>query len=290
MSSIASTSEVVSAQYVPGASIEIINHSIERGRYRAVLFDFDGTLSLIREGWQAVMIPMMVDILAATPRAEPREQLASIVEEYVGRLTGKQTIYQMIELAEQVTRSGGDPLPPVEYKRRYHDQLLKRIEYRREGLRSGQIRPVDMMVPGSLELLNALRERGLDLYCASGTDEAYMHEEAALLGLTGCFDGRLYGAVDDYRRFSKAAVIQWIISEHNLRGAELLSFGDGYVEIENTKEAGGTAVGVASDEARREGIDAWKRKRLIGVGADLIIPDYREWQRLLSYLFAEDAQ
>ena len=47
--------------------IEIINQHIERGRYRAVLFDFDGTLSLIREGWQGIMIPMMVDMLAATP-------------------------------------------------------------------------------------------------------------------------------------------------------------------------------------------------------------------------------
>jgi len=29
-----------------------------------VLFDFDGTLSLIRSGWVDVMVPMMVEILA----------------------------------------------------------------------------------------------------------------------------------------------------------------------------------------------------------------------------------
>ncbi len=278
------------ASYLPATSIEIINHRIERGHFGAVLFDFDGTLSLIREGWQAIMIPMMVDILAATPRAEQRAQLEVVVEDYVGRLTGKQTIYQMMELAEQVSRRGGAPLPPVDYKRRYHDLLLERIDYRRTGLRSGQIKPVDMVVPGTFELLNALRDKGLDLYCASGTDEVYMQEEAALLGLTGYFGSHLYGAVDDLRRFSKAAVIQWIIAEHKLRGAELLSFGDGYVEIENTREAGGTAIGVASDEARREGIDAWKRQRLIGVGADVIVPDYREWRALLGYLFAEDAR
>jgi phosphoglycolate phosphatase len=275
------------AAFLPGTSIEIINQNLDRGRYRAVLFDFDGTLSLIREGWQGDMIPMMVEILAATPRAEAREQLAVVVEDFVGRLTGKQTIYQMMELADQVSERGGEPLPPIEYKRQYHERLLERIDYRRQGLRSGTIQPVDMVVPGSFELLNALRRRGLDLYCASGTDEVYMHEEAALLGLTDYFGSRLYGAVDDLKRFSKEQVIQWIIAEHKLAGAELLSFGDGYVEIENTRQVGGTAVGVASDEARREGVDAWKRRRLIGVGADLIIPDYREWQPLLSYLFAE---
>ena len=33
---------------------------------RHVLFDFDGTLSLIREGWPEVMVPMMVEVLQAT--------------------------------------------------------------------------------------------------------------------------------------------------------------------------------------------------------------------------------
>ena len=38
------------------------------------------------------------------------------------------------------------------------------------------------------------------------------------------------------------------------------------------KAAGGTAVAVASDEAGRSGRpDAWKRDRLIGVGADVVM-------------------
>ena len=208
-----------------------------------------------------------------------------MVEDFVGRLTGKQTIYQMIELAEQVTKRGGEPRPPLEYKRQYHDLLLERIAGRRQGLRSGEIAPAEMMVPGSLPLLDALQQRGLELYCASGTDEVYMREEAGLLGLGRYFGDHLYGALDDMHRNSKAAVIQWILAEHKLHGAELLSFGDGYVEIENTKQAGGTAVGVASDEARRQGVDAWKRQRLIGVGADIIIPDYRHARRCWPICF-----
>ena len=67
-------------------------------------------------------------------------------------------------------------------------------------------------------------------------------------------------------------------------GHELLTFGDGYVEIENTAAVGGLAVGVASNEAERQGIDAWKRQRLIEAGAAIIIPDFREYEVLLDYL------
>jgi hypothetical protein len=64
----------------------------------------------------------------------------------------------------------------------------------------------------------------------------------------------------------------------------LLSFGDGYVEIQNTKEAGGLAVAVASDEAHNGSgrVDEWKRQRLLGVGADVVIADYRDTGALLG--------
>ena len=35
--------------------LEIINPDYSRGRFKFALFDFDGTLSLIREGWQKIM-------------------------------------------------------------------------------------------------------------------------------------------------------------------------------------------------------------------------------------------
>jgi hypothetical protein len=59
------------------------------------------------------------------------------------------------------------------------------------------------------------------------------------------------------------------------------------VEIEDTKRVGGIAVGVATDEARRTGIDEWKRNRLIEAGADLIVPDFREHERLMAFLWGE---
>lgn len=268
--------------------IEIINPNIERGRIRFALFDFDGTISLIRQGWQDVMIPMMVDILMDLKTGESREEIHGIVKEFVTRLTGKQTMYQMIALAEEVAKRGATPKDPLEYKNQYLDLLWERIKDRVAGLKEGRLKPHDMAVPGALEFVPALAARGVELYVASGTDHRYVVDEATCLGVDKIFGDRIYGALDDYKSFSKAILIEKLIRENNLHGTEFVTFGDGYVEIENCKEVGGIAVGVATEEEKREGIDEWKRNRLIDAGADIIIPDFREGDKVLKYLFAEE--
>src|SRR5262249_54898210 len=104
--------------------IEVLRPDLPRGQFRSALFDFDGTLSLIREGWPQVMVPMMVEVLRATGTAETEPELTAKVEEFVMRLTGRQTIYQMIRLAEEVRARGGAPLDPLEYKHAYHERLM----------------------------------------------------------------------------------------------------------------------------------------------------------------------
>ncbi|MBX5494999.1 MAG: HAD family hydrolase [Bryobacteraceae bacterium] len=267
--------------------VEQIVKGVTAAKARVVLFDFDGTLSLIRAGWMDVMVPMMVEILSELKTGESEGELESVVREWVGRLTGKQTIYQMIELASQVEKRGGKPLDPLEYKRMYHQRLMNRIEYRLKELRNGHASPEKYLVPGSRALLESLRERGLKLYLASGTDEAYVLDEARLLDIDRYFDGGIYGAQDDYKSFSKALLIQRIISGAGYRGEEFLGFGDGYVEIENVKQVGGVAVGVATDEPDCARIDEWKRTRLVGVGADFIVPHYGMLPQLLSTLFPQ---
>jgi phosphoglycolate phosphatase-like HAD superfamily hydrolase len=264
--------------------IEILNPKLPRGRFRSVLFDFDGTLSVIREGWPQVMIPMMVDVLRETGTTESAAELHSAVEEFVMRLNGRQTIYQMIQLAAVVRQRGGEPLDPLQYKHRYHELLLQRIAGRLQALESGTARAEDWTVPGSHALLEDLRRRGLTLYLASGTDIAYVRREAELLGLTTYFGDHIYGALDDYRNFSKKMVIDRVLRDHGLAGEQLIGFGDGFVEIEEIKSVGGVAVAVASDEVNRCGIDSWKRERLIRAGADIVIPEYRHHKALVDYL------
>jgi phosphoglycolate phosphatase len=265
--------------------IEVLRADLPRGRFRSVLFDFDGTLSLIREGWPQVMIPMMVHVLRETGTAEDTATLTAAVEEFVMRLNGRQTIYQMIQLADEVRKRGGTPLEPLAYKHRYHALLMERIQGRIDALASGAAAANEWTVPGSRELLDALRQRGVTLYLASGTDIAYVRRETELLGLTSYFGPHIYGALDDYQNFSKKMVIERILRENNLRGDELLGFGDGFVEIEEVKRVGGVAVAVASDEVRRRGVNAWKRDRLVRAGADIVIPEYRRHTQLLSFLF-----
>ena len=267
--------------------IEIINPGIDRGKIKFAIFDFDGTISLIREGWQQIMIPMMVESLMQTPKHESQDEIEQVVRKFVTDTTGKQTIYQMIRLAEEITKRGGKPLDPLDYKNHYHDLLMERIMNRLKGLHEGHLTPKEMSVPGSLEALKLIKKAGVACFLASGTDEKYVLDEADLLGVTPYFES-VYGAQDDYENFSKRMVIQKIIQENNLNGPELIAFGDGYVEIEDTKSVGGIAIGLATDEANRAGIDAWKRDRLIASGADVILPDFRPFPDLWQYLIMEN--
>lgn len=265
--------------------IEVVRQDVPRGQFKAALFDFDGTISLIREGWQDVMVPYFTEALMQVDPNRPHELVARQVRDFVDELTGKQTIYQCIRLAEEIEHLGGHPLEPLEYKNEYHRRLLERIDHRLQGLKDGSIAPGELLVPGALDFLSALRARGIKLYLASGTDEVYVLAEAASLGVAEFFDGGIHGALDQYRLFSKAKVIQKIMKEHQLSGPQLLGVGDGFVEIENVKAVGGFAIGLASDEVRRQGVDEWKRERLIRAGADIIIPEFTQTQVLMEYLF-----
>jgi phosphoglycolate phosphatase len=273
--------------YLPGTSIEILLELRYPAAPEHALFDFDGTLSLIREGWMGIMVPMMAEFLV--PVAGPGETPASLealAKDFVAQLTGKQTVYQMMRLAEEIRSRGGTPLDPLEYKAEYLGRLMSRIARRREGLKDGTIPREEMLVPGSLEMLSALRERGVAIYIASGTDEEFVLEEARLLGLDEYAAGAVYGAQADHRNFSKEMVIERILRENQVDGNRLVAFGDGYVEIADCKAVGGLAVAVASDEAGRSGLpDPWKRERLIGAGADIVVADYREAPALLDFLW-----
>lgn len=266
--------------------LEIVRPGANAANAQVVIFDFDGTLSLLRSGWMDVMVPLCVEQLSALETGESEAQLRECVEEFVWKLTGKETIYQMLALATAVRERGGTPLEPLAYKKMYLDRLWQKIRHRIEALRAGKLLPEKFLVPGARKLLELLHERGMRLYLASGTDEENVKEEAALLGIAPFFEGRIFGARDDLSSFSKAKLVKEILSQTGgFRPDELLVFGDGYVEIEEVKKAGGVAVGVASAEPDCASVDDWKRRRLIGVGADFIVPHFLALEELTTALF-----
>ena len=258
-----------------------------RTKISHVLFDFDGTLSLIRQGWPEVMLPMFLEMLPRTD-GDTDDSLQKMLLDDVMRLNGKQTIYQMMQFAERVKERGGEPREPLWYKREYLSRLDERIRHRIDGIAHESLQRDDFLVFGARPLLEDLTRRGLKLYLASGTDEPFVKQESELLDLARYFGEHIYGAKDDFKTFSKKMIIERILRENKIPGEQLLAFGDGYVEIENTKEVGGIAVAVASDEAHNGSgrVDEWKRQRLMGVGADICIPDYRDGEALLRLLFA----
>jgi len=261
-----------------------ILRAVEPGDRRVCLFDFDGTLSLIREGWQAVMIDYFVEELAGTGTSEPESDLRALVEDFVARLTGKQTIYQMLRLGEELEKRGVPAGDPVIRKHEYHRRLWTVIRDRVRGLEEGRYTPEDWLLPGSRELLEALSKAGLSLYLASGTDLDFVRREVRLLQLDPFFGDRVFGALDRYRDFSKRMLIEQIFSRVGISGDQLVAFGDGYVEIEETRKVGGIAIGVASNEKTRNGFDAWKVHRLTEAGADALIPDFMDLEAILDYL------
>ena len=257
-------------------------------RPRVAFFDFDGTIGLIRAGWMQVMIRQALDALRETGTTETEEELRPMVEEFIFRLTGKPTIHQMQELAEAVRQRDGIPLEPEEYKRIFLEHLREASEQRVQDVLSGE-RPDIHLVPGTRAVLEDLRACGVRLYLVSGTDDALVQDEARLFDIARYFDGGVYGSPGDTSNFSKRGLVQRVLKEGVAIGREMLSFGDGFVEIEAVKEVGGVAVGLATLEPECLEIDHWKRERLIASGADYIIPNYLCYDELKPLLFRDNA-
>jgi bifunctional ADP-heptose synthase (sugar kinase/adenylyltransferase)/phosphoglycolate phosphatase-like HAD superfamily hydrolase len=276
------------ARFVEGTEFELVE-PLPRAGFSHVIFDHDGTLSTLREGWEGVMAPMMLEAVlgpayghtGAAVVDEVRAQVADLID----RTTGIQTLIQMQGLVELVREWGfvpaGQVLDEHGYKAIYNELLLDRVRVRIEKVRSGQLTREDFHLKNALPLLRALRDAGLVLHLASGTDEADVVAEANELGFGEFFGDRIYGSIGVVEHDAKKVVIERILRENHLDGAQLLTFGDGPVEMRETRKRGGVAIGVCSDEVRRYGFNAAKRRRLIRGGAHLLIPDYSDLPSLL---------
>ncbi len=261
---------------------EILRPNPAPGRLRHAVFDLDGTLSLLRAGWQGVMADQMVAVLQATPRAEPEAQLRAHTAEPIHGLAGRPTLVQMEWLAEAVQARGGQALTPEAYKEDYLVRLATRVPHRAD-LEAGRRPPADFRVAGALEFMVALHGRGVVCHIASGTDETSVRAEAALLGYAP-YITRLRGARPDGSD-AKRTLIGQLVAEHHLTLGELAAFGDGRAEMECARAVDGLAIGVATTEDERPGVDANKRGLLVGAGADVIVPDFSDLESLLAYLW-----
>ncbi|MEX2015329.1 MAG: HAD family hydrolase, partial [Candidatus Hydrogenedentales bacterium] len=158
-------------RYVPGTDIEVL-HDPPRGRFRHVLFDFDGTISLLREGWQGIMRPVMLEMIAG--EEAPTLEMEAEVDAYIEDSTGIQTLVQMHHLVTLVRKYGrvadDQVQEPAAYKAIYNARLMDPVNARLARIASGAAPVDDFTVRGAREFVAALAARGLTLYIFSGTD------------------------------------------------------------------------------------------------------------------------
>lgn len=278
------------ARYIPGTEIEQVGDARKDLQIKHCIFDHDGTLSTLREGWEKIMEPMMMQAVLGPKYATADAALFAMttkeVRRFIDHTTGIQTLVQMKGLTDLVRQSGfvdeRDILDEHGYKHIYNEELLKMVQKRMAKLESGELDPKDFQIKNAELLLQELHARGVKLYLASGTDEADVIAEAKAMGYADLFEGRIFGAVGDIKVEAKRVVLERIIRENGLSGHEFATFGDGPVEMRETRKRGGFCIGVASDEVRRFGWNEVKRSRLIRAGAELIVPDFSQLPALLK--------
>jgi phosphoglycolate phosphatase-like HAD superfamily hydrolase len=254
------------------------------GSVRHVLFDFDGTLSVLRQGWEPVMERVMLEAICAG--RTPSQAIITEVQEYIDRSTGKLTILQMQWLADKVRSSGMEknPLSAAAYKTIYLNALMVSVSVRLEALENSSASPEEYLMRGAQEFIRGLAQKNVELYVASGSDHADVLQEAQALGIAKYFQGGIYGALDASEANGKERVIQRILDDHHLAGNELLVVGDGPVEIIEGRQRGAISLGVASDEVARCGWNEHKIDRLVRAGADLLVPDFAHSSKLIQLL------
>ena len=264
--------------------MEIIRRPDACTPVRAVLFDFDGTISTLRCGWEKVMKPLMLEMISGGRGWD--EALEREVDDYINESTGIQTIHQMKWLAQTVKARGMNPGAsddPWWYKGEYNRRLMESVSARVESVKNGSLPREHYMISGSEEFLKALKDRGVKLYVASGTDHPDVVNEVAALGLTEYFTF-IAGAPVAAESCSKEKVIAGLIETEGLSGADFAVIGDGKVEIRLGNEAGARTIGLASDEENLCGVNPVKRERLIRAGADVICGDFGEPDGILAFL------
>lgn len=281
------------AKYLEGTDIEIINRQGNDLDIKYAIFDNDGTISTLREGWEHIMGPMMVRSILGDQYDEADGSLYSKVEsrvkEFIDKTTGIQTLMQMKFLAGLVREFGFVPedriLNEFGYKEIYNNELMQMVKQREKKFLQGELILDDLTIKNAVSFIKILVSHGIKLYLTSGTDIEDVKHEASVLGYGYLFEDRIFGSVGDITKDAKKIVLDRILDTiGNSEGKAIVTFGDGPVEIRETRKRGGITVGVASNELKRYELNRIKRTRLIKAGADIIIPDFAQTDHLLRLL------
>jgi phosphoglycolate phosphatase-like HAD superfamily hydrolase len=208
------------ARFWNDSEIEIINEWPQKLQISHAIFDHDGTISTLREGWEQIMVPMMMKAILGEHFQDADEALYHKVHtrviDFVDKTTGIQTLVQMKGLVELVKEFGLVPedqiLDEFGYKEIYNKELLAMVKEREAKLLRGELAVEDFTLKNAVSLLEKLHKAGVTLYLASGTDEEDVKNEARILGYDHLFEGGIYGAVGDVTKEAKKMVLDRILN------------------------------------------------------------------------------
>ncbi|MGE5421042.1 MAG: PfkB family carbohydrate kinase [Chloroflexota bacterium] len=281
------------AIYLENTEIELIRKWHDKPRISHAIFDHDGTISTLRQGWEKIMAPMMIKAVLGERFAETGEStfmaIRKRVDEFIDTTTGIQTLVQMHGLIGIIKEFGFVPekkiLDAAGYKKMYNDELLQMVRERKKKFKKGDLAIEDLTLKNAVRFLEMIHDKGIKMYLASGTDVEDVISEAEALGYDHLFEGRIFGSVGDVTKDAKKIVLDQILDTIGKQSSgTVITFGDGPVEIRETKKRGGLTIGVASDEIRRFGLNLHKRERLIKAGSDVIVPDFSQYDAVLKLL------
>lgn len=279
------------AVYYNNSEIEIVSENLSEIKLTHVIFDHDGTISTLREGWENIMEPMMIKAILGDKYSSADEttfhRVLNRVQKFISDTTGIQTINQMQGFVNIIKEFGFVPseeiLDKYGYKKLYNEELLNMVTGRINKLNRNELNVNDFTINGVIKFLKKLYDNNMKLYMASGSDEQDVIKEAELLGYAHYFEGKIYGASDSNLHEVKKVVMDRILNDIGSENSSgIAAIGDGPVEIREIKKHGGIGIGIASDELRRFGPNQTKRSRLIKAGADIIINDYTQFEKLVN--------
>jgi rfaE bifunctional protein kinase chain/domain len=133
------------AIYLPETEFELCDPEITNrlGKLRYALFDHDGTLSTLRQGWEEIMETMMTEAILGDQFQIASQGIYDEVQEkvknFIHKTTGIQTIFQMEGLAEMVREYGfvaeNQVLDKFRYKDIYNERLMETVNKRVQKIR-----------------------------------------------------------------------------------------------------------------------------------------------------------
>jgi hypothetical protein len=136
------------ARFLPDTEIEVIREKPVT-TIRHAIFDHDGTLSTLRQGWEKIMEPMMLQaILGERLKTIPTDifhRIEADVRAFIDATTGIQTLAQMKGMIGLVREYGYVPeaqiLDEHGYKAIYNRELLKMVNLRVQKIERGELEP-----------------------------------------------------------------------------------------------------------------------------------------------------